>query len=103
MRNDDETSGRTGTRMVRPQDVAEARSALEAAMERLQTRPGEALWLLADAGALIADRLLPDGERARLLDLELATGCGFRSRPGADQVGRLRLERGPAGIGPPPP
>jgi hypothetical protein len=88
MRTDDRTGGKAGKRMALPQDVAEARSALEAAMERLQTRPGEALWLLADAGALIADRLLPAGERSRLLDLDLATGCGFRFRPGADRLQR---------------
>jgi len=76
-----ETEDGAPGRMATPVEVVEARRALLQALERLQTRPAEALWLLADAGALIADRLLPAGERAGLLDLELATGCGFRFRP----------------------
>ncbi len=80
--------GAAEKRMVAPGDVAEARRALEEALDRLQTSPSEALWLLADAGAVIAERLLPAGERAGLLDLELATGCGFRFRPDTDHLSR---------------
>jgi hypothetical protein len=80
-----ETGGEATAGVATPMDVVEARRALQQALERLPARPAEALWLLADAGALIAERLLPAGERAGLLDLELATGCGFRFRPGPDQ------------------
>jgi len=64
----------------------EARHSMELALQCLESRPAMALWLLADAGALIADRLLSEGERAGLLDLDLETGCGFRSRPGLDDA-----------------
>ena len=84
MRKNDEITGSGNAR--RANDVSEARRSLELAQRHLESRPEMALWFLADAGALIADRLLTEVERARLLDLDLETGCGFRSRPGLDDA-----------------